>query len=142
MKLGFKFLDQVADVNHYRAVEKREIVRGNADSLFFRLETIIDNNLHRDGLDHEVRYIPVAGATLVVTFANLDSSETIVRVANNPFPGDTSIFMVPILPTDVIQFNSCKMLLTEGAPPTQVQTNILALSELTSVDTDFRKFLT
>lgn len=147
MKLGFKYLDQVADMNHYEVAEKREIVRGNADTLYLRLETIIDNKLRERGhedtdVHRTVRYLPQAGATLTVNFINLDSSQNVTRVATNPFPQDTSIWMVPILPTDVLQYNSVQAQLFEGVAPNQVITQVLPLSEIVSVDSDFRRFFT
>lgn len=136
MKIGFRLLNQVRDVNTFFESNRVELIRGNADTLYFRLEQVLDY-CEDDDAPTELRYIPAVGATCIVNFQSIDCVQEILgRVATNPFPTDTSIWSVPILATDVIQYNSMQITLTEGA---NVR-NFNPLSDLVTEDTDTRRY--
>lgn len=137
MKLGFRVLDQVQDVNHLKKVETLEIVRGNATTLYLQLVSIIGNGVGEE--DEELRYMPNTPATLCVEFHNLDGCLCRHRQATQPFPQDTSIWAVPIMTHDVLQFNSINATLTEGNRPSQVITHLVPMGKVTSRDTDNRR---
>jgi hypothetical protein len=60
------------------------------------------------------RYIPPAGSTLAVTFANIDDSKQFVRAGTIPFAQDASIWSVPLLATDPLTGTvNLKMVLNE-----------------------------
>jgi hypothetical protein len=109
MLLTFKLLDGVVDYNTFNEVDSLQIVRGNAYSLYFRLEQEFPCK------SQNRRYVPLSGATMTVTFRNLEKKlEIIERIPTQPFSQDGSIWMVSILPTDKIAFSAMEVVLTEG----------------------------
>jgi hypothetical protein len=106
MQLSIRFLQDVASVNSFEPVSFYQINEGDQQTLYF---TLIDASLDRsDQMFNPAgrRYIPATGSQLKVTFFNLDDVKKVVRVASNPFPGDTSIWSVPILSSDPIRGTS------------------------------------
>lgn len=115
MQLGLRPLRDVGGVNNFRPGDSWQVEEGDAVSLFMQL---VDESLDR-GIEGYTpsgrRYMPAAGATLQITFANLDDARVVVRSAVQPFPLDPSIWRVDILTTDKISGSpTLRIKLTEG----------------------------
>jgi hypothetical protein len=114
--LSVRILDAVSSVNAFEAATEIRASKGDAFTLYFQL---IDDAKWRESAGFSpggLRYMPNAGATLLVTFLNIDTALQFSRSATQPFANDTSIWSVQILSTDVID-STCnlKFTLTEGA---------------------------
>lgn len=116
MRYIVKLLDNVTGVNGFDEAEEIHLVRGNASTLYFRLMT---EKTDKQGDASSQRYIPQGTSIRVeVGFDNLDVQYHIRRVASASFPGDQSIWSVPLLSQDQIAFNSMKVTLTEDSRKT------------------------
>ena len=132
MNFAVRLLDNVCNVNDFQEVETIELIRGNPYTLYFRVVQPNKSNL---------RYIPATppAATGLVKFKHLEDGKSVSRAASNPFPEDTSVWSVPILPTDEIQFDSMTFRLTEGTTPNQKVYTMNVDGDIVTVDTDTRK---
>lgn len=133
MNFAVRLLDNVCNVNDFQEVETIELIRGNPYTLYFKVVQPNKDNL---------RYIPVSTpipATGLAKFKHLEDGKSISRAATNPFPEDTSIWSIPILPTDEIQFDSMTFQLTEGTGPSQKVYIMNVDGDIVTVDTDSRK---
>ena len=111
MRLAYKFLNNVSSVNAFKVVDTRILTGGNPDNLYLQL---VDQD-QKDG-DGFLRYVPSSTATMVAHFNYLDSNKCITRVPTKPFSSDDrSIWVIPVLPTDVIAPNSLTLVLTDGS---------------------------
>ena len=120
-----KLLDSVQNVNSFVPASSVEIVRGNPGKLYLRLW-----NKHLND-----RYVPASGATMWVTFDNLDLSAAVQRAAVAEFAGDSSIWYVPLLATDQLQYNSIRVTLSEGG----VAKKLLVDGTVSTFDSDSRR---
>jgi hypothetical protein len=115
MLLSCRFLNDVGSVNSFEYVSQVEIYAGDTQTLYFQL---IDASLDRPEQGFQPsgrRYMPAAGASLVVTLMNVDDAKKVVRTATQPYPQDPSIWSIPILATDPLLGSiNLKMVLTEG----------------------------
>jgi hypothetical protein len=97
----FVYLENVKDLNTFYRVQVFEHVNGVQQNLYFRLTQQWSGQCPEQ--DHQ-RYLPGVGSTVTITFNCLDQR---LQVLNRPavmaFPNDDrSIWMVPLLATDVI----------------------------------------
>ncbi len=120
MKLAARPLVEVTGVNAWRPATEVQASLGDPVDFYFQL---MDNE--RTGgiwMGQDVRglrYMPVAGSTLLVTFINIDSAKQFARAAAQPFPLDTSIWRVQLVPGDAANLSatvSLKLQLTEPGP--------------------------
>ncbi len=113
--LGARPLVAVADVNHFRPVTEIETFAGDAFDLYLQLLDRSQATTREGYSPPGLRYIPATGATLTVTFRNLDSTQEFTRSATQPFPGDLSIWKVAVLTGDPLSGTVNLLLtLTEG----------------------------
>lgn len=140
MLLACRFLVDVANVNSFDAVAPSiSMNAGDTQALYFQL---VDASVDRKDQGFNPpgrRYIPVAGATVSVTFTNTDTGPdvcvtefggkrinpsvqaTVARAASNPFAQDTSIWKVQILGTDALKGTvNVAFTLTEPGSPNRV----------------------
>lgn len=101
--LGFKFVENYYDINHFEVVETSTFTPTQDAYIFIQL-------VHVNGL----RYIPATGATVEVTFENIDTSHNVTRLAVGVNPEDRSLWKVSILSTDKIANGSMVVKLTES----------------------------
>lgn len=113
MVLTAKTLDLVSGVNNYTTVNQLTILSGLNQNVYFQLVDCSQNPA--------VRYIPSAGATLAITVWNIDTNLQVTRMANQPYPGDGSIWALPLLSSDPFVGGTpiLKFALTEGVQITQ-----------------------
>lgn len=113
MVLSARFLEDVASANIFRYTTATKWTQGDAVSVYIQL---IDASLDRAEQYFNPpgrRYVPLAGATLTVTFQNIDDAKKVMKVASQPFPADDrSIWVIPILATDPISAGSVIMTLS------------------------------
>lgn len=116
MRIAFKILDKVQNVNSFEEVNEIALQSGNPGTLFFRLVNLEESVCPDDGQSY-LRYIPATpGTSINVKFDNIDSTKQITRVASQPYPlDDRSIWSIPILATDKIAFDSMTVELTIGS---------------------------
>ena len=109
MRLSAKPLKNVENLNTFQSsnewIVRQDGNSGEEQSVYFQLV-----DLDKDG----IRYIPAAGAVVVVTFPELDETTAAVKTAVNPFADDRSIFRIDLLTTDVIASGNVKFQVTEG----------------------------
>lgn len=110
MRLSAKSLKNVENLNTFQYTNQW-IVRqdgnsGEEQSLYFQLVDLDKDN---------IRYVPEAGAVVVVTFPDLDQSVQAVKTAVNPFAEDRSIFRIDLTVLDIIASGNVKFQITEGS---------------------------
>ena len=116
MKLKIIPLIDTQSVNDFVYATEISATAGDAVDLYFQLSDSEKNSPSQGFLPGGLRYMPVAGSTLVVTFKNIDDAKVVTRYASQPFAADPSIWMVSVLPTDPIKGTvTCKFQLTEPA---------------------------
>jgi hypothetical protein len=111
MRLVYKFLDHIRDVNDFAVLDTLTLVRGNPETVYFQLinKRSTDNSSYSD-----IRYMPDSTAQITITFDHIDSNAVITRVATMAYPSDDrSIWKVDILSTDKIAANGMKVSLSE-----------------------------
>jgi hypothetical protein len=111
MLLGATILNNVASVNNFTESTSTSFTEGDAVTVYLRLKDFNSN---------VSRYIPASGATLSVTFKNVNTANTVTKTATNPFASDTSIWAFTIAATDHVKGTlSLQLVLTEGATVTR-----------------------
>jgi hypothetical protein len=127
MKIVYRLLEQVLNVNSFYDVDRYEVIQGNQETVYFRLkvqkETTQDNKLQ------DMRYIPAAGSTVEVTLRHIDTNKTVTRIATMAFPSDDrSVWKFDILATDRFAFDSMEVKLTENGVTKRVVGNSFLVS--------------
>lgn len=114
MLLSARFLIDVANVNSFEYSPQLEMSVGDAQTMYFQLvDSSIDRSEHGFSPAGR-RYAAPVGSTLAVTFVNVDDAKQFNRSAVQPFPGDLSMWSVPILSTDpLVGSINLKMVLSE-----------------------------
>lgn len=116
MLLSALFLQDVGDVNTFSYTTDVTFGLGDATVIYFQL---IDASVFRPEkgfVPGGRRYMPEDGATVTITFGNIDDAKKVTRVASQPFDEDPSIWSVNVLSSDAIQAGSIdfKLVLNEG----------------------------
>jgi hypothetical protein len=99
--LGFRFIDNYININRFTVVDEKIFTPNQESEIFFQLS------------DSVIRYIPITGAIVEVTFENIDSSHVVKRLATLVSVDDRSIYKISILPNEVIAAGSMIVKLTE-----------------------------
>jgi hypothetical protein len=135
MKIVWKFLGYVCDYNSFAELDQLTLVKGNAETVYFRL--VQEQQGDQSDRLADLRYIPETGATLEVKFNHIDTNAVITRYATMAYPNDDrSIWKIDILSTDKIALNSMTATLTEGANVRKLSSG----SRLVSEDSGSGKF--
>lgn len=114
-KLTGRPLIDVCDVNSFVPGTEVEISAGDTADFYFQLVDTQQLTVGHGYVPAGLRYMPAVGATLAVTFLNLDSAKQFARSATQPFPQDPSIWKVSILASDPLTGTvSMKFTLNEG----------------------------
>lgn len=100
MVLSIRFLSDVGGVNNFQFATDLQIGAASPGFVYFQLIDASVNTAIKGWNPPGRRYMPAAGATLTVTFNNLDDSKVVTRVASQPFSQDPSIWRVQVLATD------------------------------------------
>lgn len=123
MSLSVQILTHVSDVNSFASATQIEMSAGEARDLYFRF---VDTEKRESVYDQtRLRYVP-SGVTnaVTVTLQNIDDAKKYVRYGTNPFAGDTSIWKISLLATDLLAGTvSLKVVLAEtsdASPPVTV----------------------
>lgn len=95
MLLSARILNNVADVNHWEAVQTLEMTQGDAQDIYF---TLVDASVEKTKDPIGRRYVAGAGATLQVVIQDMDTAVTLTKYAAQPFPGDLSIWKLTLDP--------------------------------------------
>ncbi|SRR5216684_3847123 len=115
MLLSARPLENVIGVNDYEVVSTISFVEGDVVSLFFQLIDLVKDRPEQGFIPAGRRYMPVIGATLQITFDNIDDAKIVIKVATQPFTQDASIWRVDVMATDTVKGTvNAKLLLTEG----------------------------
>jgi hypothetical protein len=124
--IGFRFIDKYTSLNSFVVVDEKAFTPDQDTEIFFQLWT-----------NTELRYLPVVGALVEVTFENIDSTKVITRPATQVIPNDDrSVWKVSILPGETISAGSMTVKLTEGS----TVKNLPALSQLVVTPTGGGRF--
>lgn len=118
MLLSYRFLNDVAGVNNFEVAAAIEINAGDAQDLYIQLIDAALDRTEQGYIPSGRRYMPSVGASLVVTFTNIDTGPTVangfetatrinpsvpakvIRTAAQPFAQDGSIWSIPVLASD------------------------------------------
>lgn len=114
-QIAIRLLDDVQSVNSLELATEVSATAG--DPLTINLQLVNTMRLSWDMNSPVVRYMPAVGATLSVTFENLDASKRITKIASQPFAQDGSIWRVDLMPQDTQKLRgtiSLSYTLTEG----------------------------
>lgn len=103
MFLTCRFLRDVASVNSFEYATQVEFHQGDAQNIYFQLVDGSVDTVDKGYMPAGRRYMPNALATVQVTFKNVDDAKQFTRAATKPFPEDTSIWLVQVLPTDPLR---------------------------------------
>jgi len=107
----FRLLENVNSYNSFCEVDKFEHVNGSQQDIYFRL---IQKNSSSCGECDNLRWLPSTGATVSVTFDNIDQANVINRAATMVYASDDrSIFKVTLLANEKIS-GAMKVTLTDG----------------------------
>jgi hypothetical protein len=107
MRYGFKLLNNVTNVNDFKATDSLEIVSEEGVDIYFQL---VD-------AEEDLRFMPpVTVSTMQVSFTHIDSSQNITdRSAVQPFPNDDrSIWKVTIMAGESIAPNGMSVKYFDG----------------------------
>jgi hypothetical protein len=116
MILGCRFLTNVADVNHFDSAQSAEFAEGDTPLVYVQLVDRSRCPASENWKPPGFRYSPAAGATLVATISNIDDAKTLTRTCTQPFPGDASIWQIPLSATDPLRGTPTLLLsLAEGS---------------------------
>ncbi len=111
MLLSAKMLNNVGSVNTFDVSQQTSFTEGDLPVIYLRL---VDLQSKVD------RYIPATGATLSVTFTNVDTSKTFTKVATQPYTGDRSIWSFTFISSEHVKGTlSLQLTLTEGSTVTR-----------------------
>ena len=115
MKLSARVLNSVVSVNSFTETEELEFHVGDPTTLYLQLVDLDQRPSCQGYNPPGRRYMPTAGATLAVTFINIDSAKQFIRSATQPYAQDPSIWAIPVLATDPLAGTvDIKVILTEG----------------------------
>lgn len=120
MLLSARILESVSGVNSFDYVDQGRFTEGDTPTIYLQLIDAAKDRPQDGFVPAGRRYMPIGGATLQVTFVNLDASKQVVRFATQPFPQDPSIWAVTLLATDAIRGTvSLRLLLSESGKLTK-----------------------
>ena len=103
MLLSARPLKDVASVNSFRSTTQFNFTEGDSPLLYFQL---VDSSLDTwsEGFNPSGRrYMPAAGATLMVSLDSVNAYNKVLRMATQPFAQDPSIWAFQILSSDAIR---------------------------------------
>lgn len=116
MILGCRFLSNVVDANHFDFAQSAEFAEGDTPSVYLQLVDASRCPAGQDWKPPGFRYCPAAGATLVATVKNIDDAKALTRTCTQPFPGDASVWQLPLTATDPLRGSPTLLLaLAEGS---------------------------
>ena len=129
MILGFRYLDEVFSVNHFKPVEELTLIKGNTQSLFIQIGSGYECDF--------VRYITDPAAVITYKFNHIDSNKVINGTATMAYSDDDrSIFRIDIGSDAEIAPDSLEVTLSE---PTKTQ-KLLSLGTLRSASVGSGRF--
>jgi len=111
MFLTAKILKSVQNVNSFEVTTEWKMRQGNPTTIYFQLA----DGEQLNSKEEPLRYMPEAGATVSATFSSIVATNTVGKIATQPFPLDTSIWAININATDKIAQGNFTFTLTEGA---------------------------
>jgi len=103
MLLSARILVNVTDVNSWEYSLDTNFTQGDANFIYFQL---IDQNKDKNTQEFRPsgkRFVPASGATLQTTIGSIDNAFRLVKIATQPFPGDSSIWRIQITATDPVK---------------------------------------
>lgn len=115
MLLSCRILTDVVSVNSFEFDTAAKIAKGDATPVYLQLIDASVNTLDKGFYPSGRRFVPSAGATLQITFDNINDAKKIARFATQPFATDGSIWQVSLLSTDQIDGTvNIKLSLNQG----------------------------
>jgi hypothetical protein len=119
MKLSARPLIEVDSVNDFDISQQVEFTVGDPLTFYFQLVNLEKNRAQYGWNPPGMRYMPAVGATLALTFLNIDNAKQFTRYAFQPFAQDSSIWAVAILSSDPVGGTvNVKAVLSEGSTTT------------------------
>lgn len=113
MLLSARLLNNVFNVNAFDVALETSFTEGDQLTIYLQLTDLLKDPEAKPFSGR--RYVPANGATLQVVIKSVDTAKTLTKIATNPFPGDTSIWSFPVLPTDGLKGSwSIQLVLTES----------------------------
>jgi hypothetical protein len=118
--LSARILKNVNGVNAFEHAPVMEFTEGDGPTIYFQLVDSTSDRAEQGFFPPGRRYVPNVGATLQCVLHHIDDARKVTRFASQPFPQDTSIWALTLLPTDTIRGTTDMLLtLTEGSRVTR-----------------------
>lgn len=102
MRLGARWLKDVGGPNIFQMSQAPEFYQGDVQTLYLMLvdeEAVVPANMTGPA---SRRYCPAAGAVLTVLLDSVDDAQQVTKILSQPFPGDASIWTLPIASADPV----------------------------------------
>ena len=115
-QITIRLLDDVQNVNSMEIATEVSGTAGEMMTVYIQLVNTTRQTCDTDS--PVVRYMPAVGATLNVTFDNIDAAKRVTKVASQPFANDGSVWQVDLTAQDTAKVRGTVSLvftLTEGA---------------------------
>ncbi len=137
MLLSAKPLINVADVNSWEVSTQVQFTQGDTLYVYFQLADFSKDRVTQGFNSPGRRYVPAEGATLAVTIPNIVTAPTdlnVIKTAEQPFPGDLSIWRFQVTPADgLVGTYSLQLSLTENSVVTKGRMdNALSVSPISA----------
>lgn len=100
MLLSARILANCTSPNEYEPRDYLEAAEGDSFELYLQLLDVSRDRADQGFYPPGRRYIPPDGVILEITFPHINSAKTVTRIAVPAFPGDRSIWKVPVLADD------------------------------------------
>lgn len=107
MKIYIRALKNVDSVNAWAYQASASSYQGQSNDVYFQI-------VNKDRGEY-FRYMPASGATCSIFFPNLDNDKKITIQAVQPFPQDSSIWMVTIASNQNVSTGNVVFNLTENS---------------------------
>jgi hypothetical protein len=102
MQFSARPLIEVSSVNDFVVSQQITMATGDETPCYFQLVDLDKNPGYSGSNPQGLRYMPMAGATLAVSFININTAKQFTRYATQPFAQDPSIWLVTLLSNDPV----------------------------------------
>jgi hypothetical protein len=117
MLLSARILANCTSPNEYEPRDYLEATEGDSFDLYLQLLDASRDRADQGFYPPGRRFVPPVGAVLQVTFPHINDDKTVTRLAVPAFPGDTSIWRVPVLAEDkLVGTRDIVLVLRENGP--------------------------
>ena len=116
MLLSARMLDGVGDVNTFDTVPNLKLTAGDTPvQIYFQLIDASKDTDFSEVRPAGRRYMPAVGATVSARLEHIDAAKVVTRACTQPFPQDSSIWLLTTVPADWLRGTvTLRLTVTEG----------------------------